>query len=190
MVVLVGVLAVVLLDLEDRGVRVVGTIDAGLPAPGLPGSSWSQYVELLPAAAAVLLIGFVEGLAASSTYAQREGYEVDQDRDLTALGGANLGSGLLGGMVVAGSLSKTTVNAGAGARSQLSGVVGAALVGVTLVALDRLGDELAARGVRLVVAGALGSVRSVAEASGHPGPLRSGPATVDEAVALLGQADP
>ena len=64
-----------------------------------------------------MLVGFAEGLGAAKTYAVSAGYDVDSNRELLGLGVANLGSGLASGMVVNGSLSKTAVNGGAGARS-------------------------------------------------------------------------
>ncbi|MCM0619481.1 SulP family inorganic anion transporter [Nocardioides bruguierae] len=141
-VVVLGVAAALLLALEDHGVAVVGAIEPGLPGPALPSTDPRDYLDLLGPAAGVLLVGFVEGLAAGSTYAARDGYRVDPDRELTALGGANLGAGLLGGMVVNGSLSKTAVNAAAGARSQRSGVTAAGLTVVTLLALTPLFEPL------------------------------------------------
>ena len=70
-----------------------------------------------------MLVGFAEGLGAAKTYAAREHYEIDANRELLGLGAANVASGLASGMVVNGSLSKTAVNGAAGARSQISGLV-------------------------------------------------------------------
>ena len=67
-----------------------------------------------------MLVGFAEGLGAAKTYATRDHYEIDPNHELVGLGAANLGSGLCSGMVVNGSLSKTAVNASAGARTQVS----------------------------------------------------------------------
>ena len=89
-----------------------------------------------------MLVGFAEGLGAAKTYAAREHYEIDTNRELLGLGGANLASGLSSGMVVNGSLSKTAVNGGAGAHSQLSGLIVAALTVVTLLVLTGLFEQL------------------------------------------------
>ena len=138
-----SVVAVELLDLTDHGVDVVGNIDAGLPDLGLPaGIGGDDYLSLVGPAVGVLLIGFAEGLGAAKTYAAREGYEVDPNRELVGLGTANLGSGLASGMVVNGSLSKTAVNGGAGAKSQVSGLVVAGLTIVTLLFLTGLFEQL------------------------------------------------
>ena len=142
-VVLGSVLAVSLLDLDRRGVDIVGAIDPGLPELGLPdGLSGADYLDLVGPAVGVLLIGFAEGLGAAKTYAAKSGYTVDANRELTGLGAANLGSGLCAGMVVNGSLSKTAVNGGAGAKTQLSGLTVAVLTLVTLLFLTGLFEKL------------------------------------------------
>ncbi len=135
-----GVLVVELLDPD--GVDIVGNIDSGLPSFGLPDASASDYLNLAASGVAVALVGFAEGLGAAKTYAARHHYDIDVDRELVGLGAANLGSGLASGMVVNGSLSKTAVNGGAGAESQMSGIVVAVLTVVTLLFLTGLFESL------------------------------------------------
>jgi MFS superfamily sulfate permease-like transporter len=89
-----------------------------------------------------MLVGFSEVLGAAKTYALRDHYEIDTNRELLGLGAANLGAGLSSGMVVNGSLSKTAVNGSAGARTQLSGLTVAALTIVTLLFLTGLFEDL------------------------------------------------
>lgn len=141
--VLLGIAAVAVLGLDDNGVEIVGHIDSGLPSVGLPGGvGFDDYVDLLGPAVGVLLIGFAEGLGAAKTYAVKAGYEVDANRELMGMGAANLGSGFMSGMVVNGSLSKTAVNGGAGAKTQVSGLVVAALTVITLLFLTGLFEKL------------------------------------------------
>lgn len=141
--VVVGVLAVKIFDLADKGVDIVGQIDSGLPPLGPPeGRSWSDYLAAGGSAAGIMLVGFAEGLGAAKTYAAREHYEVDPNRELLGLGAANVGAGLCSGMVVNGSLSKTAVNGSSGAKSQVSGLVVAALTIVTLLFLTSLFEDL------------------------------------------------
>ena len=135
-----GILVVELLD--PGGVDIVGTIDSGLPAVGLPDAPASDYLDLAASAIGVALVGFAEGLGAAKTYAAKHHYEVDANRELVGLGAANLGAGLASGMVVNGSLSKTAVNGGAGAHSQVSGLVVAVLTIVTLLLLTGLFESL------------------------------------------------
>ncbi|WGL50384.1 SulP family inorganic anion transporter [Nocardioides sp. BP30] len=130
------------LDLDQHGLDIVGHIGAGLPRLGFPDVSFDQFRDLLGGAVGVMLVGFAEGLGAAKTYAARSGYEIDANRELIGLGGANLGAGLASGMVVNGSLSKTAVNGSAGARSQLSGVTAAVLTVLTLLFLTGLFENL------------------------------------------------
>jgi MFS superfamily sulfate permease-like transporter len=138
-----GVLVVTLLNLDDKGVEVVGAITPGLPQVGLPGGvGLDQYLGVVGPAVGVVLVGFAEGLGAAKTYAVRAGYDVDANEELIGLGAANVGSGLASGMVVNGSLSKTAVNGGAGAKSQVSGLFVAALTVITLLFLTGLFEQL------------------------------------------------
>ena len=102
-----------------------------------------------------MLVGFAESLGAAKTYAARDHYEIDANRELLGLGAANLASGLSSGMVVNGSLSKTAVNAGAGAKSLASGLVVAALTVVTLLFLTGLFEKLPEATLAAVVIAAL-----------------------------------
>jgi SulP family sulfate permease len=138
--VLLGILAVHLFGLD--GVAIVGPIQSGLPSFGVPDVSGSDLLGLLGASLGVMVIAFAEGLGAAKTYAAKEGYEIDANRELLGLGAANIGAGLSSGMVVSGSLSKTAVNASAGGKSQLAGLVTAVLVVVTLLFLTGLFEDL------------------------------------------------
>ncbi|MFN8518928.1 MAG: SulP family inorganic anion transporter [Chloroflexota bacterium] len=138
----VGILSVKLLQLDQHGVDIVGTIPAGLAPVGIPDASLDLFGRLLGPAIGVLLIGLAEGLGAAKTYAARAHYDIEPDREVLGLGAANLAAGLTSGMVVNGSLSKTAVNGAAGARSQVSGLVVAAMTIVTLLFLTGLFEQL------------------------------------------------
>jgi sulfate permease, SulP family len=140
--VLLGVIAVKLFDLADHGVAIVGHIDSGLPSLGVPDVAARDFGVLASSAIGVMLVGFAEGLGAAKSYATREHYEIDANRELLGLGAANVAAGLSSGMVVNGSLSKTAVNGGAGARSQVSGLIVAMLTIVTLLVLTGLFEDL------------------------------------------------
>jgi SulP family sulfate permease len=106
-VLLSGIAASSALDLRAEGVEVVGPVPRGLPTPALPSVAAGDLPALLAAGAALALMGLAEGLSAARLFAARGGYRVDADQELLASGAANLGSGLFGGIGVAGSLSKT-----------------------------------------------------------------------------------
>ena len=151
-----GIGAVALLNLDEQGVDIVGPIQGGLPDVRPAGRRLgSTTCGCAAAAVGVALVGLREGLGAAKIYAARNHYDIDANRELLGLGAANLASGLSGGMVVNGSLSKTAVNAGAGARTQLSGLVVAALTIVTLLFLTGLFEQLPEATLAAIVIAAL-----------------------------------
>ena len=135
-------LGIVAVEVAGLDVDIVGNIDSGLPPVGLPDAPLSDYLNLAASGVGIALVGFAEGLGAAKTYATRHHYDVDANRELLGLGAANIGSGFASGMVVNGSLSKTAVNGGAGAHSQVSGLVVAVLTVVTLVFLTAVFESL------------------------------------------------
>ena len=133
---LVGGLAVsAATDLAARGVEVVGSVPRGLPTPAIPAVAADDLPALLSAGAALALVGLAEGLSAARLFAGRGGYRVDADQELLASGVANVASGMFGGLGVAGSLSKTAAASDARGRSQVVGIVAAALSLVVIVAI-------------------------------------------------------
>jgi SulP family sulfate permease len=151
-----GLAVIVFFNLDEEGVAIVGDIDAGLPDLGLPqGVQSSDLLQLAAGAVGVMFIAFAEGLGAAKSYADKEGYEIDVERELLGLGAANLASGLSGGMVVNGSLSKTAVNGGAGAQTQLSGMIVAGLTVLTILFLTGLFEKLPEATLAAIVIAAL-----------------------------------
>jgi len=144
-----------LFDLEEHGVAIVGHIDSGLPSFGLPDVRAHRYLDVAGAAIGIMLVVFAEGLGAAKTYATRNHYEIDPNRELIGLGAANLAAGFSSGMVVNGSLSKTAVNGGAGAKTQASGLIVAALSVLTLLFLTGLFEDLPEATLAAVVIAAL-----------------------------------
>jgi high affinity sulfate transporter 1 len=153
--VLAGILAVHIFGLNKHGLDIVGHISGGLPSFGLPHVPSADYLKLAGPAVGVMLVGFAEGLGAAKTYATRDGYQIDANKELIGLGAANLASGLSSGMVVNGSLSKTAVNGSAGAKTQASGLVVAVLTVITLLFLTGLFEDLPEATLAAVVIAAL-----------------------------------
>jgi len=141
-VVVLSIVAVAVFSLDQHGVKIVGHINRGLPSFGIPKLSFHDYLRLAGGAGGIMLVGFAEGLGAAKTYAAKHHYDIDANRELLGLGTANLASGLSSGMAVNGSLSKTAVNGSAGAKSQVSGLVVAAMTIVTLLFLTGLFEKL------------------------------------------------
>jgi SulP family sulfate permease len=126
--------------LADRGVALVGTIPPGLPEFAAPDLAMVQ--GLLPAAAGVALMAFVESIAAARAFIAEGEPEVDADQELRALGAANVAGGCFQAFPAGGGLSQTAVNRETGARSQLAGIVTAGVVVLTLLFLTPLFENL------------------------------------------------
>lgn len=132
-ILVLGIVASRLFDLgPEFGVDTVQAFPAGLPSPAFPTVHAADLKALAPAAAGLALVAFSQALGAAEHSAARFGLRVEADRELTALGAANLGSALVGGILAGGSMSSTAVNVAAGARSKVSSGVAALMVGLTL----------------------------------------------------------
>jgi len=137
-VMIVATMAIGLLGGEQTGVHVAGHIPSGLPHLVLPNFDLTILKELTPGALAIVLVGYAESLGAAKAAAIESGSNIDPNQELVAHGPANILSGLFGGFLVVGSLSKTSVAMAAGARSQLANLVAAVFCLLTLVFLTPL----------------------------------------------------
>ena len=136
LVVLFGAIALSsMLDLAGRGVDVVGSLPQGLPTPALPAVPLEDYLAMVLPAIGVLLVAFSESLGVAHEFAEKHGYEVNSDQELNAHAIVNLGSGLFGGLIAAGSMSSSAVKEGAGARTQVANLVAWGATIVTLLFL-------------------------------------------------------
>src|SRR5271169_2014236 len=119
----VAAMATILVGLlggEAAGISVVGELPSGLPHLVLPSLDLAVWRELVPGALAIVLVGYAEALGGAKAAAMQSGGGVDPNQELVAHGPANILSGLFGGFLVVGSLSKTSVAMAAGARTQLA----------------------------------------------------------------------
>ncbi len=161
-----GIVASHLLDLESRGVLVVGEVPTGLPVPSWPWvgmeDAFAKLGALLTGGLAVAAVGIAEGLAAARTFAHPK-EDLRDDTELIANGAADVVSGVFGGMAVGGSLSKTAANARAGARTQMSGVAAAAVVVVLLLFAADLLEALPKAVLSAIVINAVWSLVQPAE---------------------------
>ncbi len=115
------------------GITVVGPLPVGLPPLTLPPLATGDILALVPAALGIALVSATDTSVLSRTFSLRRHEEVDQDRELMALGGANFATGLLSGMPISSSASRTPVAESAGAQTQLTSIVGALAIAVMLV---------------------------------------------------------
>jgi SulP family sulfate permease len=132
----VGMVAIAWTGLLDRGVSTVATVPSGLPAPLIP--DFGLTGDLVIPALAIALMAFVESMAAARTFRVPDDRPIDADRELIALGAANVAGGFFRAYGSGGGLSQTAVNDAAGARSQVAGLVTAGLTGLVLLFLAGL----------------------------------------------------
>jgi sulfate permease, SulP family len=139
-----GLVATPLFNLDAHGVALVGTVPRGLPTPALPDLDvfTDQYPTILAAAAGLLLIGFSQTAGDARAFAARHRYRIDVDQESVAQGMANVAAGAFRGMPVSTSLSASSLNESAGARTPLASLVTGGLVLLTLIALAPLFSDL------------------------------------------------
>jgi sulfate permease, SulP family len=158
-----GIVISSIFSLSAHGVKIVGHVPSGLPTPSVPSVHGSDIAPLVASAAGLLLVIFSESLGAADTFATKHGYEIDPDQELIALGVANVGSGLVGGLAGGGSLSQSAVNEGAGARSEVSPLVAAVLIVVTVLVLTPLFKNLPEAVLAALIIHAVSHLWKVAE---------------------------
>ncbi len=130
------------LDLHAHGVPTVGTLPRGLPKPSLPWTKVADVGPLLVAAMGITLVSLADTIATSSSFGARRGEEVRPNQEMIGIGAANLVSSVLQGFAVSTSGSRTAVVEQAGAKTQLSSVVGAGVVTVLLLFFNSLLADL------------------------------------------------
>lgn len=126
--------AVAVFGLDAHGIQVIGAVPAGLPVPQWPPVHAGEVPGLILPALGVALVGFSDVMLTGRAFAAREGQTVDADRELRALGVANLSAGFLQGFPVSASGSRTVIASAAGGRTQVYSLVTLAAVLLVLFA--------------------------------------------------------
>ncbi len=150
-----SIVAVETLDLADHGVAITGDVPTGLFAIGLPDIGWGDARELLVGALAVVFVGYSETLAAARNVARKYRYGLDTNQELVAQGMTNGAAGIIGGFVVDGSLSKTSVADDAGQKTEVASLINAAFVLATMLFLATLFESLPAATLGAIVIDAM-----------------------------------
>ncbi|WKY15456.1 hypothetical protein Q1695_000719 [Nippostrongylus brasiliensis] len=126
---------------EEFSVKVVGEIPLGLPAPQLPRFEWVLIRDLLVPAASIAVVAYAVTVSMGKLFARKHKYQIDTDQEMLAVGLAGSISSFFSVFPTSTSLSRTLVNEGAGARTQISGFVASwVILGVILVLAPLLGD--------------------------------------------------
>ena len=153
-------LIVATLDLATRSdVAVLGPLPQGLPGFSIPWISSADIVSVLIGGGAVALVSFADTSVLSRSYAARMGTRVDPSQELVGLGAANLATGFFQGFPISSSSSRTPVAEAAGAKTQLTCVVGALAIAVLLLAAPNLLQDLPTPALAaVVIASAIGLI--------------------------------
>jgi len=134
-----------------KQLAVVGAVPRGFAAAGIPAVSLADLLALVPGALGIALVAFTDTSVISRTFAARRGEAVDPDHELAALGVANVVSGLIGGFPISSSATRTPVAEAAGARTQVTGLVGAGVIVLVLVAVPGLLTNLPSTALAAIV---------------------------------------
>ena len=144
-------LAVIVFGLKGRGVEVLGALPNGLPAPGMPTVDFRDAQALVPLALLIAIVVMVQTAATSRSFVPPDGEAPDVNRDFVGVGAGSIAAGIFGAFAVNSSPPRTAIVAQTGGRSQLSGLVAAAIV----LALSIFGASLLANVPQAALAGVL-----------------------------------
>jgi SulP family sulfate permease len=137
--VILGTLIVWLFQLDQQGIAVVGTVPEGLPSFEVPTFNLDMAQQLFPLAITICIISFIESLAIAKTIeAKHKSYRVIPNQELIALGITKIGGAFFQSYPTTGSFTRSAVNNEAGARTGLSSIISAVLIGLTLIFLTPL----------------------------------------------------
>ncbi len=146
------IIVVALFDLTEKtGISVVGRLPEGLPAFVMPNVSLSDIGALSTGAIAIALVSFADMSVLSRTFALRGGYKVESNQEIMALGAANIAAGLFSGFSITSSSSRTPVAETAGARTQVTNLVGSLCIALVLLLAPMLLKNLPAAALGAVV---------------------------------------
>jgi SulP family sulfate permease len=129
-------------SLAGRGVKTVGVIPRGFPHFGWPVVQWREVDNLLAVALACFLLSYVESISVARTFSLKHRYSIAADQELLALGLANIAAGMGQGYPLAGGMSQSAVNENGGAKTPIALVVASAGIGVVLLFLTGLMNNL------------------------------------------------
>jgi high affinity sulfate transporter 1 len=124
--------AVHFLGLESQGVRTIGAVPSGFPVPRIPEIPLESLPILVAEAAGLALVMFSTTMLAARSFADRNRYEIDADREIAALGAANIAAAFAQSFVVTGTNSRTAVGEVAGGRTQVAGIVTAVVIALVV----------------------------------------------------------
>jgi MFS superfamily sulfate permease-like transporter len=164
--VVVSILLANVFQLAAHGVSLVGALPQGFPPLTLPGVPLSAVWPLVGAALGITLVSLTDTISTASAFAARAGEEVDGNQEMIGIGAANIAAGFFQGFPVSTSGSRTAVAEQAGAKTQVTGLVGALAITLMLLFVPGLLKDLPQPTLAAVVIAASMSLADI------PGTLR------------------
>ena len=136
--VVLAIASTTLFDLAAHGVSLVGELPKGFPPLTIPDVRASDLVPLFGGALGIAVVSLADTISTASAFGARTGQEIDGNQEMIGIGTANLAAGLFQGFPVSTSGSRTAVAERSGAKTQLTGVVGAVIITLMIVLLPGL----------------------------------------------------
>ena len=160
--VVLSILAVEFFDLVSHGVSVVGKLPKGLPPLTIPTPALRDLPALAAGALGIAVVSLADTISTSAAFAARTGQDVNGSREMIGIGAANIGAGLFQGFPVSTSGSRTAVAEQAGAKTQVTGLVGALVIALMLLFVPGLFQDLPSATLAAVVITAALSLADIA----------------------------
>ncbi|MBL0106803.1 MAG: SulP family inorganic anion transporter [Ignavibacteria bacterium] len=128
-----GIIIVYLFDLGKSGMSLVGSIPSGFPSIGIPAFDLSETGDLFVKSLGIVLISYCSFMLTNKSFAAKNGYQINANQDLYALGFANISSGLSQGFVISGADSRTAVADNAGGKTQMTSIIASLIIVMVLL---------------------------------------------------------
>ncbi|MBK8983665.1 MAG: sulfate permease [Ignavibacteria bacterium] len=135
--VIISIIVVTVIGMENSGLKVVGHVPAGFPVITIPDVGLSELGILISHSFGIVLISYCSAMLTNKSFAVKNGYSIDANKDFIALGVANIFSGLSQGFVISGADSRTAVNDSSGGKTQLVSVIAALSIAVVIMFLTQ-----------------------------------------------------
>jgi high affinity sulfate transporter 1 len=160
--VVASIIATTVFDLEQHGVSLVGTLPEGFPPLTLPDIKLSDVPLLIGGALGIALVALADTISTASAFADRTGQEIDGSQEMIGIGAANIAAGFFQGFPVSTSGSRTAVAEQSGAKTQVTGLVGALAIVLMLLFVPGLMKNLPQPALAAIVIAAALSLADVA----------------------------
>ncbi|GMU79619.1 MAG: sodium-independent anion transporter [Acidimicrobiia bacterium] len=141
-VTVLAIAATQILDLAGHGLAIVGPVPTGFDFVPWTGITWDAFVDMIPGALAILVVGFAEGVAIAKSYAAKYDYRIDPNQEMLAYGAASIGAGMLQGYTVSASLSKSAAADDAGGKTPVALAVVSVMVLLTILLIAGVFEHL------------------------------------------------